>query len=121
MPRMANLRTRFELLGRRCNSHGYRGRTLSRQISINRSGCINSECRTGKQRNNVETPVKRYFCLTTDDLLSNNLRQLTRWRYNSSRKILKRYVLSTTPCNASVPGPLPSATTSSTVTSADFV
>jgi len=43
-------------------------------------------------------------------------------RYQSSpRRISKTAVLSITPCNVSVPGPLPNATTSSTVTSADFV
>src|SRR5438876_6438770 len=40
---------------------------------------------------------------------------------SSSRRVLKTTVLSTTPCNSSVPGPLPNATTSSTVTSPDFV
>src|ERR1700747_1015586 len=35
--------------------------------------------------------------------------------------MLKTAVLSTTPCSASVPGPFPNATTSSTVTNADFV
>ena len=66
--------------------------------------------------------MNRYIGLTTDDL---RFKRFTAAkldsRHNSSRRILKTSVLSTTPCSASVPGPLPNATTSSTVTSADFV
>jgi len=52
--RLENLQTRFELLARRCNLPGCTARTLSRPISINRSGCINSECHTGKRRNSAK-------------------------------------------------------------------
>ena len=43
----------------RCNSRGCTARTLSQRISINRSRCINSGCRTGKRRNSAKARMNR--------------------------------------------------------------
>jgi hypothetical protein len=106
------------LIAKRQNNQGRAGGSASPEDDDNELAEGARE-EFGKERaeRKVSRQSRTYFYQRVED----NAFRLKHTSQSLSRSMLKTAVLSTTPCKASVPGPLPNATTSSTVTNADFV
>src|SRR4029453_17748165 len=104
------------LIAKRQNNQGRAGGSASPEDDDNELAEGARE-EFGKERaeRKVSRQSRTYFYQRVED----NAFRFQNPPHSMSRSMLKTAVLSTTPCKASVPGPLPNATTSSTVTNAD--